>query len=104
MLRDRPARKVAGALLRSQRRTRLMLVRNILVIGAMLIIPATTFAQSADTTYCKAMATKFRAYNKGATPAADVATAIAQCDSNPGNSIPVLEKQLTGDKIALPSR
>jgi hypothetical protein len=37
-------------------------------------------------------------------PAVEVAAAISHCYSNPGGSIPVLEKALTDDKIKLPKR
>ena len=37
-------------------------------------------------------------------PAVSTATALTQCNRNPGAAIPVLEKALTDDKIKLPSR
>jgi len=68
------------------------------------LLPLTAFGQSADVTYCKALAAKYREYNKGADPAANVAAAAAKCDTKPGEAIPSLEKQLRDDKIALPAR
>jgi len=79
-------------------------VKFITLASVAAMLPAVAFAQSADTTYCKAMAAKYREFNRGADPAANVAALIAMCDSKPGEAIPGLEKQLKDDKIALPAR
>jgi hypothetical protein len=69
-----------------------------------LALPAAALAQGSDATYCKALAAKYREYNKGADPQASVATAAAECDTKASSSIPVLEKALRDDKISLPPR
>ena len=67
-------------------------------------------AQSADARYCAALSDMYESYietagDKGgrATPT-DVVIAIDRCRSDPASSIPVLEKQLKGAKLALPPR
>jgi hypothetical protein len=69
------------------------------------LLPLAAFAQSAaDVAYCKAMGAKYREYNKGADPAANIAVAIYKCETKTSEAIPVLEKELKDDKIALPPR
>ena len=79
-------------------------VKFIVFATVAAMLPLVAFAQSADTTYCKALAAKYREFNKGADPAAGVAAAMAGCDNRASEAIPILEKQLKDDKIALPSR
>jgi hypothetical protein len=67
--------------------------------------PLAAFAQTAaDIAYCKAMGAKYREFNKGADPAANIAVAIYKCETKANEAIPVLEKELKDDKIALPPR
>lgn len=79
-------------------------VNFVALATAAVLMPLTAFAQSADTTYCRALAAKYREFNKGQDPQANVAAAAAKCDAKPGEAIPALEKQLKDDKIALPPR
>lgn len=75
-----------------------------------LALPLAALAQSGDAAYCKALTDKYRRYvstesmrNPGHGNAA-VETAVAKCESNPAESIPVLEGALKGAKIDLPPR
>ena len=74
------------------------------VVLVAALLPASAFAQSSDVAYCKALAAKYREYNRGADPQSNVAVATAKCDAQPSEGIPVLEKQLRDDKVALPPR
>ena len=78
------------------------LIRFMAFAAFATVLPLAAFAQTADVTYCKALAAKYRTYGKN--PATDVAAALAGCDNRAGEAIPVLEKQLKDDKVALPSR
>jgi len=79
-------------------------IKFIALAAVAVMLPPTAFAQSADVTYCRALAAKYREFNKGQDPQANVAAAAAKCDTKPGEAIPALEKQLRDDKIALPPR
>jgi hypothetical protein len=76
-----------------------------------LALPATGFAQSADSKYCAALGAQYDRYvnnvNMGrsvATPSARIEGAKANCANNPAAAIPVLEKALTDAKVQLPPR
>ena len=71
---------------------------------AVLTLPVAVQAQSSDAQYCRALADVWRAYNRGMDPAVEVATAITHCNGSPATAIPVLEKALKDDKLALPKR
>jgi hypothetical protein len=83
-------------------------MKSIKIVGLATVaslLPLAAFAQSAaDVAYCKAMGAKYREYNKGADPAANIAVAVYKCEMKANEAIPVLEKQLKDDKIALPPR
>jgi hypothetical protein len=67
-------------------------------------------AQSADVTYCKALSDKYTRYatnkngSRGLAPMAGPDLAMANCQSDPAGSIPVLEKALQNSRIDLPPR
>ena len=80
-------------------------VKMIGLVTVASLLPLPAIAQSAaDVAYCKAMGAKYREYNKGADPAANIAVAIYKCETKANEAIPVLEKELKDDKIALPPR
>jgi hypothetical protein len=85
-----------------------MFVKTSLIVaaGVALALPfGMAFAQSADdVNYCNSLSATTRTVNRGADPASNIATAMAQCSSNPGASIPVLEKFLTDSKVSLPPK
>jgi hypothetical protein len=79
--------------------------------GLTLALSGVASAQTGDTGYCQALASKYQRYvvgtsgsGKMATPNVSVETASAKCGSNPAGSIPVLEKALTDARIDLPPR
>ena len=72
---------------------------------------STASAQSADTSYCSALAAKYQRYvgdndaqRRSQIRDARVDTAISQCQSNSAAAIPVLEQALKDAKIDLPPR
>jgi hypothetical protein len=83
-----------------------------LVAVAALAMPAAAFAQSntADANYCKLLSHEYDKYvssNQDKRPRAapaNVSEAMSKCDSGTASAIPVLEKALTDQKIALPPR
>ena len=77
---------------------------------ATLALSNTAFAQAADGKYCAALSDMYETYidsagDKGgsATPT-EVVIAIDRCKSDPGSSIPVLEKHLKAARLSLPPR
>lgn len=77
----------------------------VIIICTAIALPFAAFAQSADTTYCNALSETYRkAVGSNASTAAGVPEAMAGCATNPGASIPVLEKALTDQKVTLPKR
>ena len=82
-----------------------------LLLGLALALPVTAQAQSGDSGYCQALATKYKRYvvgnsgsGKMATPNISTETAITKCNSDPVGSIPVLEKALTDARLDLPPK
>ena len=77
-----------------------------LAVGVALALPlAAAFAQSADdVSYCNSLAASVRTVTRGNTPSGPTGDALAGCNSNPGASIPVLEKVLADNKVSLPPR
>jgi len=82
-------------------------------VAALLVaaaLPAAALAQSADTTYCRALSATYNKYvnnpsnARGKPPVAKVGRAQSQCDDNPAAAIPVLEKALRDARISLPPR
>jgi len=82
-------------------------------VAALLVaaaLPAAALAQSADTTYCRALGATYDKYvnnpsnARGKPPVAEVGRAQSQCDDNPAAAIPVLEKALRDARISLPPR
>jgi hypothetical protein len=78
----------------------------IVAVGVALGLPlAAAFAQSGDdVAYCGQLSSLVRTVNRGADPSGPGPQAMASCNSNPGASIPVLEKILTDAKVSLPPR
>jgi hypothetical protein len=76
---------------------------GILLACASIALPFAAFAQSADTKYCDALSAAYRTsgVSKGDSPEA---VAMAKCKTDPASSIPVLEKSLKDNKVALPPR
>jgi hypothetical protein len=78
-----------------------------------MCVAASSNAQSttSDETYCQALSKKFFT-NDGGTVAPgggsavplEATVAISQCKDNPGSAIPVLEKVLRENGVALPRR
>ena len=76
------------------------------------LLPLSALAQSNDAAYCQALVQKYETYvskkdvshRGGQAPNASVDTAISQCPTQPGASIPVLEKALQNAKVDLPKR
>ncbi len=77
-----------------------------LAAGVALALPlGAAFAQSGDdAAYCQSLSASVRTVTRGNTPSGPTADALAGCNSNPGASIPVLEKVLTDNKVSLPPR
>lgn len=70
-----------------------------------LAAPALAQSNQNDMIYCKAMIASYRDFARSAQVDAEVAVAIAQCDSgNAAAAIPVLEKHLKAAKVPLPPR
>jgi hypothetical protein len=74
-------------------------------------LPAAALAQSADTTYCRALSATYDKYVNNPSmgrgnqpPVAGIGRAQSQCDDNPAAAIPVLEKALRDARISLPPR
>jgi hypothetical protein len=66
---------------------------------------------SDDAAYCQALSKKFFtneggtvAPSGGSTAPLDASVAISQCKDNPATAIPILEKQLRDNGVALPPR
>jgi hypothetical protein len=81
------------------------------VVAFAFALPAAASAQSGDTAYCQALASKYQRYAVGtsgsgkmATPNVSVETAASRCKSDAAASIPVLEKALTDARIDLPPK
>ena len=75
---------------------------KLFIAGVALLLPVAAFAQSNDAKYCNDMSAAFRAYTNNID--AEATRAMTQCRTDPAAAIPVLEKHLKENKIALPSR
>ena len=73
-----------------------------IITGVVLMLPVATFAQSTDAKYCSDMSSAYRNFTNNID--AEAARAMGLCQSNPAAAIPVLEKHLKENKIALPTR
>jgi hypothetical protein len=78
-----------------------------------MCVATTSNAQSttSDVAYCQALSKKFFTNTGGVvapgsagTVPLDASVAISHCNDNPGSSIPVLEKVLHDNGVALPPR
>jgi hypothetical protein len=84
---------------------------KLLLMALALMLPTTTFAQSADTQYCAALSAKYDRYvnspDRGRNSVPDspaIGGAKAKCASDPAAAIPVLERALKDAKLDLPPR
>lgn len=82
-----------------------------MVVCAIVLAPAAAWAQMSDAAYCSALSDKYQKYtsdnsmqHRGANRNVSADTAMAQCSSKPGDSIPVLEQALKDAKLDLPKR
>ncbi len=76
-------------------------------VSLALALPFAASAQSDNVSYCNALAAKIRATRSSNMSNAATPVAMSQCskgDEAAAKAIPVLEKELTDDKIALPPR
>jgi hypothetical protein len=79
-----------------------------LAIALALSTPAT--AQSDDVQYCSALGNRYYAYvssiigKRPRPPPAYISVAISKCQTEAQASIPILEKALTNQQVALPPR
>ena len=83
--------------------------KNMLIFLLIAAMPTGALAQSADTTYCKALSATYEKYvnnpsgGRGNQPArVRVSEAQQQCASNPAAGIAVLERALKDARIDLP--
>jgi len=76
-----------------------------LLAGLSLAVSSVAFGQSADVTYCNALAAQSRQVtSSGTTPPVDVPVAISKCSTGDAGAIKTLEKYLTDNKQTLPKR
>lgn len=77
-----------------------------IVVAATVSMPLFAYAQSAaDVAYCNKLTQTYRSIAQlNSTPDATVPTAMSKCATAPAEGIPVLEKALTDNKVALPKR
>jgi len=83
-----------------------------LITGLALATAAPAFAQGNDLAYCQALISKYQTYvghNSGSRHEdvdmnADAHMAIDQCNAGNPAGIPVLERELTNNRIDLPTR
>jgi hypothetical protein len=76
-----------------------------IVLSAGMALPFAAFAQSSDVDYCNKLSATYRSSSMAnAAPQAKIPEAMSKCSSSPATSIPVLEKVLTDNKVALPKR
>jgi len=76
-----------------------------LLAGLSLAVSSVAFGQSADATYCNALAAQSRQVTAGGTaPPAEVPVAISKCSTGDAGAIKTLEKYLTDNKQPLPKR
>ena len=81
-----------------------------LAAGAMALLPAASFAQQSDATYCAALSDKYQRYTsdnqyrRGMDKNISADVAMSQCANKPTEAIPVLEKALKDARLDLPQR
>jgi hypothetical protein len=76
-----------------------------MIMCASIALPFTAFAQSSDLAYCNVLTETYRnVVGSNAATDGSAAEAMANCTTTPGTAIPVLEKALTDNKVALPKR
>jgi hypothetical protein len=77
-----------------------------IAITASIVLPYAAFAQGkpADAAYCYMLAAKYRKEVGMNATSSDVPVAISKCDSDSASAIPVLERSLKDNKVALPPR
>ena len=75
------------------------------LLAGLLTVSSVAFGQSADVTYCNALAAQTRQVTAaGTAPPNDVPVAISKCGTGDAASIKTLEKYLTDNKQPLPKR
>jgi hypothetical protein len=68
-------------------------------------LPFAASAEMSDTEYCNALSKLHReTVPSTATPDVTVPEAMSKCATSPASAIPVLEKSLKDNKVALPKR
>jgi hypothetical protein len=82
-----------------------------LIAGMCVATSSNAQSTTSDEAYCQALSKKFFTNDGGVvasggsgTVPLDASVAISQCKDNPGSSIPVLEKVLRDNGVALPRR
>ncbi len=82
-----------------------------LIAGLSVATSSNAQSTTSDEAYCQALSKKFFtndggtvAPGGGSTVPLDASVAISQCKDNPGSAIPVLEKVLRENGVALPRR
>ncbi|HKV14641.1 MAG TPA: hypothetical protein VJQ81_06330 [Reyranella sp.] len=76
-----------------------------MIFCASIAVPFAAYADMSDTEYCNALSAAYRSdVPKTASPNVDAPEAMSKCGTDPASSIPVLEKILNDNKVALPKR
>jgi len=81
-----------------------------LIAGMCVATSSNAQSNVSDAEYCHTLSMQFTKAGGVAAPGGNTtiplvaSVAIAQCQDNPGESIPVLEQQLRDNRIALPPR
>ena len=76
-----------------------------MIFCASIALPFAAYADMSDTEYCNALSATYRSQVPStATPSVEAPEAMSKCGTSPGTSIPVLEKILNDNKVALPKR
>lgn len=73
-----------------------------MAIAGSVCLPVAAFAD--DASYCNALSSAYRDYARSGQIDTNAAAAMSQCNSNPASAIPVLEKILKDNRVALPTR
>lgn len=75
------------------------------LLAGLLTVSTVAYGQSADVTYCNALAAQSRQVTaSGTAPPVEVPVAISKCGTGDAGSIKTLEKYLTDNKQPLPKR
>jgi hypothetical protein len=82
-----------------------------LILGMSVATSSNAQSSMGDEAYCKVLSEKFFTNRGGVvapgssgTVPLDASVAISQCKDNPATAIPILEKQLRDNGVALPPR